>query len=520
MKERVKVKEADGDPLEIMSSLDISGEEMHELTTHFVALVTEYFSQISSTSIFPDKETIDRVREHTSSKLPRDAKPLTEVIDRCRAIIAAGRNNSHPRFFGYVASPAAPIGALADLVASAINQNVTSWRSAPAATEIEKTVVRWLTELIGYSEGAHGILVSGGSMANLNAILMGHRAKAEGEAARNVSRKGLWNERAPATLYASDQTHFSIAKAASALGFGSDHLRIVRTDEKFRLDVRDLRERVKADLHNGFRPFCIVANAGTVNSGAVDPLNDIADITDEYKLWLHVDGAYGAIASLDQAKRSLFIGIERADSVSLDPHKWLYAPIDCGCLLFREHSKARAPFSSSDDDAAYVKVYEKDEEAFAFWDYGLELSRRFRALKIWMMLCYYGSQKIAEAISKDNALAGYLGERVATSEDFELLAPVELSICCFRYVPPDLGRELNATSDEESARINEQLDELNARIMLAVQRDGRAYLSNARLRGRFALRACITNFRTTRADIDATLDIIRHAAVNVAGIKI
>ena len=212
------------------------------------------------------------------------------MLADCRAIINGSRHNGHPRFFGYVASPATPAGAFADLIASALNVNVTSWRSGPAATEIERTVVRWLGSMIGYAEKAHGLLTSGGSMANLIALLIAHRAKAEGE----IARKGLWNSGAAMTIYASDQIHMSIPKAADILGLGRDRSTIVDLTIVFVLNVRLLREQVKNDLRNGLQPFCVVASAGTVNTGAVDPLNEIADVAEEFDLWFHIDGAYGA----------------------------------------------------------------------------------------------------------------------------------------------------------------------------------------------------------------------------------
>ncbi|HEV7474677.1 MAG TPA: pyridoxal-dependent decarboxylase, partial [Pyrinomonadaceae bacterium] len=272
---------------------------------------------------------------------------------------------------------------------------------------------------------------------------------------------------------------------------------------RFRMNTSVLRELIAADLQSGLKPFCVAASAGTVNTGAVDPLDEIADVAREFDLWFHIDGAYGALAALDETKRPLFRGIERADSISLDPHKWLYVPIDSGCLLFRDEVRARAAFAF--EGADYIKVHEQDaEEAFAFWNYGPELSRRFRALKIWLTLRYYGVGRIAAAISEDSRLAAYLGEQVDAARDFELLARPELSICCFRYVPP--------AWQEKGSAIEAELDELNTKIMNLVQRGGRAYLSSATIRGKFALRACITNFRTTRADIDQTLEIIRDAA--------
>ncbi|HEV7858033.1 MAG TPA: aminotransferase class I/II-fold pyridoxal phosphate-dependent enzyme [Pyrinomonadaceae bacterium] len=485
------------------SSLDISEEAMGQLSAAVVALVTDYFGHISELPIFPDTSA-EKIAEALSAPLPTEGEPLEKLIEDCRTIIGASRHNGHPRFFGYVASPSTPVGAYADLIASALNQNVTSWRSAPAATLIEKQVLRWLGQCIGCGEDAQGLLTSGGSQANLNALLIAHRTKAAGD----VSSAGLWNAGAPMTVYTSDQAHSSIAKAADILGLGRDYVRLVKTEADFRLDVRALREQLEADTAQGLRPFCIVGNAGTVTTGAIDPLALMADIAAERDLWFHVDGAYGAPGMLDQKKRPLFAGMERADSVSLDAHKWLYSPVDCGCLLLRDAGQARAAFNAG--EVNYIKIHEQTEdESFAFWDYGVELSRRFRALKVWMMLRYYGVARVAAAISEDNVLAAYLAEAVNDAEDFELLAPVTLSICCFRYVPQGWRDKLNSSDEEERAALKAQLDLLNTRIMHTVQRGGRAYLSNATLNGSFALRACITNFHTTRADIRETLDIIR-----------
>ena len=491
------------------SSLDISSQEVVELSTAINKLVVDYFERVSSLPLFPETSG-GKTIEQIGAEVPLTPVSLETLLADCRAIFAGSRHNGHPRFFGYVASPATPVGAYADLLASALNANVTSWRSGPAATEIERTVVRWLGSLIGYSDKAHGLLTSGGSLANTTALLIAHRNKAGGE----VARKGLWKQDRPMTIYASEQVHMSIPKAADILGLGRDQVRIVGCDEKFRLDVRSLRERLDQDRRDGLKPFCVVASAGTVNTGAVDPLGEIARIAAEFEIWFHVDGAYGAPAALDPRKRDLFAGLELADSVSLDPHKWLYVPLDAGCLLFRDEAAARAAFTAGDAD--YIKVLEANEaEAFAFWDYGTELSRRFRALKIWLTLRYYGVDRIAKAISDDISLAHYLAEEVERSDDFELLAPVELSICCFRYAPKQFRERLRQAGAEESKKVTEELNDLNQRIMLRVQRGGQAYVSNATIHDKFALRACITNFRTTRADIDKTLDIIREAASTV-----
>jgi aromatic-L-amino-acid/L-tryptophan decarboxylase len=488
------------------SSLDITDRQLAELSDEVSNLVCEYFAHVSTLPVFPQTSVGNR-SEQVDTSLPIEGQPLEKLLADCRLILDGSRHNGHPRFFGYVASPSTAIGAYGDLIASALNANVTSWRSGPAATEIERTVVRWLGSLIGYSDNAHGLLTSGGSLANTTALLIAQRNKASSD----IAAKGLWNRAAPMTIYASEQVHMSIPKAADILGFGREQVRTVACDERLRLDVRALRERLEQDRRSGLEPFCVVASAGTVNSGAVDPLVDIAEIAREFGIWFHVDGAYGAPGSLDARKRHLFSGIERADSVSLDPHKWLYVPLDAGCLLFRDQAAARLAFTTGDAD--YIKVLEENpDESFAFWDYGMELSRRFRALKIWLTLRYYGVERLAAAISDDNSLAQYLAERIEQSEDFELLAPVELSICCFRYVPIQLRAKLAESRAEARVQIERQLDALNQRAMLTVQRGGQAYVSNATIRGKFALRACITNFRTTREDIDETLEIIRKAA--------
>ncbi|MCA1573244.1 MAG: hypothetical protein LC770_01630 [Acidobacteria bacterium] len=455
------------------SDLGLSKAEIDSLSSQVTKLVTEYFGQVSDLPVFPQTSGGPTIA-HLESHLPLAGEPLEKLLADCQAIINGIRHNGHPRQFGYVASPATPAGAFADLIASA---------------------------------------PSGGSMANLIAMLIAHRAKAKDD----IARKGLWSYGPPMTIYTSDQVHMSIQKAADILGIGRDQVRTIESDDSFHLNVRALRHQVQEDLRNGLKPFCVVASAGTVNTGAVDPLNEISDLAGEFDLWFHIDGAYGAPAILDERKRSLFAGLNRADSVSLDAHKWLYVPIDAGCVLFRNHAAARAAFASGEAD--YIKVFEQPgtDETFAFWDYGIELSRRFRALKIWLTFRYYGLTRIAAAISEDNSLAEHLGRCVDEADDFELLAPVELSICCFRYLPRGSKASLASASVVERARIDGELDQLNTRLMLAVQRGGQAYLSNATLRGGFALRACITNFRTTQADLDKTLEIIREAARRETG---
>jgi len=482
--------------LRTQSSLDVNDAELQQISSESSKLVIEYLTTISERQVRAENHA-GKTLAAIDTTLSSEGRPLQQLIDECRKVMDLSRHNGHPRFFGYVASPSTPIGAYGDLIASALNANITCWRSGPAGTEIERMIVRWLGALIGYDAKSKGLLTSGGSMANMIALLIAHRRKS----LVNASREGLWYA-SPMTIYASEEVHMSIPKAADILGFGRNQVRTIACDERQRMRIDLLRQKIQSDLGEGSRPFCVVGSAGTVNTGVVDPLNEIADVATEFDLWFHVDGAYGAPGSLDDQKKPLFAGLERANSVSLDPHKWLYVPVDAGCLLFRNDAAVRAAFST--EEADYIKTHGySDDEAFAFWDYGVELSRRFRALKVWLTLQYYGSRRIAQAISEDIALAAYLGELVSNAEDFELLAPVELSICCFRYVPR------RGMSDQE-------LNQINEKIMETVQKGGRAYLSNATVNGKFALRACITNFRTTKADIDETIAAVREAGKTLA----
>ena len=480
--------------LRTQSSLDVGQDALQEISSQVTKLVSEYIRTISERPVRAENYA-GKTTEAIETELSAEGRPLDQLLAECRTIMDLSRHNGHPRFFGYVASPSTAVGAYGDLIASALNANITCWRSGPAGTEIERMVVRWLGGLIGYDAQANGLLTSGGSMANMIALMIASRRRA------NVSRQGFWNAGPPMTVYASEEVHLSIAKAADILGIGRDQVRVIACDERQRMRVDALRQTIEADLREGLRPFCVVGSAGTVNTGVVDPLAEIANVAAEFQLWFHVDGAYGAPGVLDERKKHLFVGLDRADSVSLDPHKWLYVPVDAGCLLFRDAAAARAAFST--EEADYIKTHGYvDEEAFAFWDYGVELSRRFRALKVWLTLQYYGTRRLAQAIGEDNSLAAYLGELVSEAEDFELLAPVELSICCFRYVPRAGMSEV-------------ELNELNERTMALVQKSGRAYVSNATVNGRFALRACITNFRTTKADIEETVAAVREAGRNL-----
>jgi aromatic-L-amino-acid/L-tryptophan decarboxylase len=472
------------DPDRRDASLDLSGEDLRALLAGVTALVEQEVAAARSGPVFerpPSAVEVDRM-VGADRALPAGGESVEELLAACAAVLAAGLRTT-PTFFGYVQSPPAPVGVAADLLTSAADQNLTSWRSGPAAAAVEHQTLRWLGEFVGFDAAATGILVSGGSAANLTALLVALRAVTGPDDDRRAMR-----------VYASAETHFSVAKAATALGVG---LEPVAVDRDRRLDPAALRTAIASDRAAGLLPICVVANAGTTSTGAVDPLDAVATVAADAGVWLHVDGAYGAPAAAVPACRHLFAGLDRADSLCIDAHKWLYAPVDCSALLLHDAAATARAFGAGADD--YVRVLAtQPAETFAFWDHGMELSRRFRALKLWATLRFHGADRLAAAIDEDIRLAGHLAELVAAAEDFELLTGPGLSICCFRHAPTHL--------DEPA------LDAHNERILQALQRDGRVYLSNATVDGRFALRACITNFRTTRADVERVLTVVRELA--------
>jgi aromatic-L-amino-acid decarboxylase len=349
--------------------LEPSADEIRDWGNSVIELMVEYHGELRDRRVYRHMSSRE-IRDRLDAALPTKGIQFDELLKVFReTIIPFSRQNAHPRMFGYVQSPGTPLAAFADLLVSTLNANLTVWRSAPAAVEMERLTIDWIRQILGFNAQAGGLFVSGGSMANLAAIAAARQAK-------DYSSDRL-------RMYASSETHFSIAKAAALLGIGRQNVRDVAVDERFRIRVDDLVAKIAADLEAGYVPFCVVANAGTVNTGAVDPLAEVREVANRFQLWMHVDGSYGALAVLAKSAREVFAGIEQADSVALDPHKWLYLPVDVGCVVYRAPEIARAAFAH---EAEYTRIIgEEADEAFAFWDYGPELSRRFRALKVWML---------------------------------------------------------------------------------------------------------------------------------------
>lgn len=463
-------------------SLRISAQTFRTLGRHVIDIAADFLRDLELLPAYPS----DPAASLTDFDSPPPCVGMGEnAFDLLPQVISLSRPPTS-RFFGYVSGSGEPVAALGDLLASVLNQNVTSWRSSPVGVSIERQVVKWIAQFIACGEFT-GSLCGGGSASNLMALAMARESRLP---ANETGVKG-------GVVYASSEVHMSISKAVALLGLGRANLRLVAVDSEYRMDVRSLEEVIRADVSAGRQPLAVVATAGTVNTGAIDPLLQIRAVCDRFDLWLHVDGAYGALAAAATPEK--FAGLGQADSISLDAHKWLYQPLDCGVLLFKDAATATRTFSHSGD---YVKPLETDSAlAFSYFDQSVELSRRFRALKLWLSLRYHGLEAFRSAIGVDLRHAAELASSVESHPELELLAPVALSAVCFRYRPTGLV----------------DTNELNAAILRRVISRGRVYLSNATLRGAFALRACFVNHRTRDADVALIVTEVLAAATELSG---
>jgi aromatic-L-amino-acid/L-tryptophan decarboxylase len=440
------------------------------------------------------------IRARLPASLPAEGEDAGEVLrDTARMLFDGSTFNGHPRFFGYITASPAPIGMLGDLLASAVNQNGGGWMLSPTATEIEAQTVRWIAELIGYRADAGGLLVSGGNVANFTCFLAARTAAAhwpvrsEGLAAQDSTQF---------VVYASAETHTWISKAADLFGIGTDAIRWIATDGRLRMDVGELRAAIEQDVARGRMPMMVVGTAGSVSTGAIDPLHEIADVCRERGIWFHIDGAYGGFAAAVPGASPELTAFAKADSIAVDPHKWLYAPLEAGCVLVRDATLLRNAYS-------YHPPYYHFGLGTNYVDLGLQNSRGFRALKVWLALRQVGRSGYAKMIGDDMALARHLHACVAAHPELEPVT-CELSICTFRYVPPQLRAAVASAAGEE------QLDSINRELLDRLQRGGEAFVSNAVINDRYVLRACIVNINTTVADVEALPDIVARTGRQVA----
>ena len=480
----------------------IPPEAFRRLAHAAIDMIADHFEGLRDQPVFLPMSPAERAALLERPLPARGASPESLLDQVGREILSHPMGNGHPRFFGWVNSPPAPIGVVAEFLGAALNPSCAG--GDHAAIYVERATVRWLMELVGFPvEGSMGLLVSGGSMASLTCLAAArHRAAAAD--GWDVRARGVAGAPAPLVLYLSEEGHSCIRKAAEVLGLGRDAVRTVPVDEDFRLDVGALRDAVRADRAAGRRPFCVAASAGTVNTGVIDPLGAVADLCQAEGLWLHVDGAYGAVGAADPALAPRYAGLERADSLALDPHKWLSVPVECGCALVRDGRLLR-------DTWSLVPVYLRTEEGKGFgglpWysEYGFQQTRGFRALKLWMILQHLGRDGVAALVRRHVDLARRLAAAVDAAPDLERIALGDLSVVCFRFAPPGWAGDAA------------QLDSLNKLLVERIQADGRTFLTGTVLRGRFALRACVLHYGTTETDVDALIDVVRETGTRLAG---
>ena len=462
--------------------------EFREIGHRLVDHIADRLAKMPGGLVSPDQSPAD-VRKALGAEQtlpPRGTNASLLVSEATGLLFDHSLFNGHPRFFGYITSSPAPIGMFGDFLAAALNQNMGAWRLAPLATEIEAQAVRWIAELIGFPTSCGGLLVSGGNMANFVGLVAARTAKV----AWDVRKEGLSRDGRRLLMYASMETHTWIQKAADLSGLGTDAIRWIATDDELRMDSSALRGRIDEDLQLGHQPFLVVGTAGSVSTGAVDSLPEIAAVCREHELWFHVDGAYGALAAQAPGSPASLRALSDADSVAVDPHKWLYSPLEAGCVLVRDAEKLRNAFSY------HPAYYHFDEQVVNYFDYGPQNSRGFRALKVWLALRQVGRAGYLKMIGDDILLARHLHQLLAHHPEFEATSQ-SLSITTFRYVPRDLTPQLG------SETVENYLSQLNQKLLTAVEKSGEAFLSNALIGGTFVLRACIVNFHTSLEDIEA-----------------
>ncbi|MBN9382924.1 MAG: amino acid decarboxylase [Chitinophagaceae bacterium] len=432
--------------------------------------------------------------ERLAQPLPQGPQDAADVYeDFLHSVLPYNKGNVHPRFWSWVEGGGTPFGMLADMLASGMNANVAI--GDHAAMYVDLQVLDWSKEMFGFPPSASGMLTSGGSIANITALIV---ARNHFHAA--VKRKGLRVVDGQMIVYGSSETHNCVAKGVEVIGIGSDNFRKVPVDENYRVRTDVLRAMIREDRETGHHPFCLIGNAGTVNTGAIDDLMELAAIAREEGLWYHIDGAFGAVPYILPAFRDKLKGLELADSLSFDFHKWLYMNYEVGCVLIRDGTVHRAAFSTS---VNYLMQHERGLSAGpdSFTNYGMELSRGFKALKVWMLLKEHGLEKYAGLVRQNLDQAQYLGRLIEESEELELLADVSLNIVCYRWNPGKRGDR--GTPSGAVAMEQEELNAVNKEILMRMHEEGVALPSYTLLNGRYAIRVAITNHRSRLEDFDA-----------------
>ncbi|HLG97533.1 MAG TPA: aminotransferase class I/II-fold pyridoxal phosphate-dependent enzyme [Bryobacteraceae bacterium] len=456
--------------------LQFSPERMRQIGYRVIDSIVDHLASLGDQRVGTkgDPSLLIPVLTEAPPEQPSDFEAVLAQVEE--QVLRHTMHVNHPRFLAYVPGPSNFVSAMADALASGYNVFAGTWISGSGPAAVELAVIDWLRQACGLPEAAGGLFVSGGTMANLTGLAVARHVK-------------LQDRFEGATVYFSDQAHSSLEKALFLIGIPPANFRRIPSDDAFRLPLDALARSVQADRAAGCRPFCVIANAGTTNTGAIDPLAELAAFCQPEGLWLHVDGAYGAAAAISPSGRELLRGMEQADSLSLDPHKWLFQPFEIGCILVRDLAQLRDTFRILPD---YLKDAHQYSEEFNFTDYGLQLTRTFRALKLWMSIKVFGMAAFRGAVERGFALAAFTQGRLRQMPGWEIVTQATMAVVCFRYSAGD--------------------DAFHLKLVQALLEDGFALITSTVLRGRTVLRTCTINSRTTEADIQATLERLDRLA--------
>ncbi len=479
--------------------LDMDPEEFRKLGYRVIDMITEYYASIQDVRVFP-ASTSKEVAQIFTEDFPETGQDPFSIIEEWKSkILPYATHIGSPRYFGFVNGSGTMIGTLAEALAASVNMNSGGWKAAPSATEIERQTIAWIAEMIGYPTDCGGLFTTGGTMANFTALQTALRNIAPYDS----TSRGLQDK--PMTgkfkVYMSDhEGHISIVRVVDLLNLGRESIHLVKSKEDFSMDTSDLERAIDQDVTKGDLPLCVVAQVGSINVGVVDPLEEIARICQQRNIWFHADGACGAVGALLPKKRAQYKGLELADSVTLDPHKWLYIPYDCGCVLVRDAEKMRRAFSLQ---AAYLRgTLPTEYTGLYYLDYGPEMSRGFRALKVWMSLKHFGAKGYRKLLSQNVKCVEYLDSLVRNHEDFEALHKPNLLMYCMRYAPLKIKEKYMANSQE----LDKHLDELNQQIVDEIQLSGTAFIMTSKVKGKVIIRFSVCSHRTKLEDINIVFE--------------
>lgn len=476
------------------NTLDLSDKEFQNLLEKATDLVLDKYANLEGRQAFHSFEQ-QEIMKWFDEPLPETGIDPIRILEETKTkVLDSATDNIGLNMYAYVMAGGSQMAIIGEYLAAAINQNLGKWHLSPGISEIERRVVQWGSDIIGYGENIGGVLGSGGSAANLHGLTIARNIFFE---KKGIRKKGLFNQ-TPFTVYASREVHGCIDKSVELLGIGTDHLRKISTGEDHTIDLDALTSRIEQDISQGYEPFCLVGTAGTVNTGAIDNLDALADIAEKYRMWFHIDGAYGGLASTLTSLRPKYLGLKRADSVAIDFHKWLYQTFEVGCVLVKDWDTLRRAYFKKAD---YLDNQFEQKGRLDFNEHTFQLSRNAKSLKVWMSVKTYGMKRIREMIQKDIDLTHYLCDQIEDSDDFELKSRSDLAVSCFRY-----------TGDHND---EQQISTLNERLIQALEKDGRVFITGTRLNGTFVIRACVINHRKQRKDIDYLLQVIREVAKQI-----